>query len=175
MNPCSGNVVRPLIMRPVHAVYIFSDERGVVQVHPMCSAVTHKVDHTYTQLRRDDLRFVPPAGLTAGSKVIFKATVVREYTTWFAFEQAYVVGQETEQVEPGKAGVGRARRCYPSSIASCACACVGMFRVRLSETVRTHHIVADQDKPQSWCKFGTPYTLLVIENLLATGRRWHID
>jgi hypothetical protein len=44
--------------------------------------------------------------MATGEKLVFKATVVKDYATWFAFEQAFVVGRDLlEQVEPAKEGV----------------------------------------------------------------------
>lgn len=63
-----------------------------VQPHPHCKhAVTHDTAHVAGKTL-DEIPWRVPEGLQAGDTVVFRATVVREYSTWFAFERAYVVG-----------------------------------------------------------------------------------
>ena len=62
------------------------------QVHPQCEyAATHDAFHN-AGIVTDLLPFVVPADLEKGARVTFKATVVRDYETWFAFKAKFVVG-----------------------------------------------------------------------------------
>ena len=62
----------------------------------MCDykAVCHQVERARTPRALDELHFVPPAELQSGDRVTFRATVVRDYAHWWAFEQTYIVGVE---------------------------------------------------------------------------------
>ena len=65
-----------------------------LQPHPHCKhAVTHDTAHV-GGLTTDAVPWVVPEGLAPGTRVVFRATVVREYATWFAFERTYVVGSD---------------------------------------------------------------------------------
>lgn len=62
------------------------------QQHPHCThAATHDAFHN-TGLKRDILPWIVPVDLTQGSEVQFKVTVVKDYETWFAFTQSFIVG-----------------------------------------------------------------------------------
>ena len=53
-----------------------------VQPHPHCKqTVTHDTYHVGGKLS-DAIPWVVPEGLAAGTEVVFKATVVRDYSTW---------------------------------------------------------------------------------------------
>ena len=59
-----------------------SDLPEGVQPHPHCKhTVTHDTYHVGGK-RRDDIPWVVPEGLSDGTHVVFKATVVRDYATW---------------------------------------------------------------------------------------------
>lgn len=74
------------------------------QAHPQCShAATHDAFHN-TGITTDVLPWIAPADasdLPKQSIVKFKVTVVRDYETWFAFEQTFVVGTEESGGEKG--------------------------------------------------------------------------
>ena len=79
------------------------------QAHPQCShAATHDAFHN-TGIVTDVLPWIAPAeaGSRKDSVIKFKVTVVRDYETWFAFEQTFVVGTEEG------AGEGHTRRARP--------------------------------------------------------------
>jgi hypothetical protein len=64
------------------------------QQHPHCPyAATHDAFHN-TGFVTDVLPWIVPVGLTQGSTVTFKVTVVRDYETWFAFTQSLTVGSQ---------------------------------------------------------------------------------
>ena len=85
------------------------------QAHPQCShAATHDAFHN-TGIVTDVLPWIAPAeasDLAKDSVIKFKVTVVRDYETWFAFEQTFVVGTEEGAGEKGLtlAEPGRAPR-----------------------------------------------------------------
>ena len=55
-----------------------------VQHHPHCKqGVTHDTYHVGGK-QRDDIPWVVPDGLADGARVVFRATIVREYSTWCA-------------------------------------------------------------------------------------------
>ena len=74
------------------------------QAHPQCShAATHDAFHN-TGIVTDVLPWIAPAepsDLAKDSVIKFKVTVVRDYETWFAFEQTFVVGTEEGAGEKG--------------------------------------------------------------------------
>ena len=69
----------------------------------MCDykAVCHQAERSSAPRARDDLRFVPPPELRAGDRVTFSATVVRDYSHWWAFEQTFTAGlDDPAQIRP---------------------------------------------------------------------------
>lgn len=53
-----------------------------LQLHPSCKyAVTHNVYHLSGRAE-DEIPWVVPTDFSAGDTVVFKATVVRSYSTW---------------------------------------------------------------------------------------------
>lgn len=69
---------------PAHSS--LQDFTDATQSHPDCNGrVTHTGEHT-VGLTSDTVTWAAPPELEVGDEVIFMATVVRQYDTWFAFE-----------------------------------------------------------------------------------------
>jgi hypothetical protein len=59
-----------------------------VQPHPHCKlTVTHDTYHVGGK-QRDAIPWIVPDGLSEGTSVVFKATIVRDYATWCAQSRA---------------------------------------------------------------------------------------
>lgn len=63
------------------------------QVHPTCKeAVTHTEDHCDDdRVPKDVFPYFPPQGLLPGNSMIFKVTIVEDFSTWYAFELKFVL------------------------------------------------------------------------------------
>jgi hypothetical protein len=80
-----------------------------VQPHPHCKlTVTHDTYHVGGK-QRDDIPWVVPEGLSEGSSVVFKATVVRDYATWCARLRACHMPRAARAADRGACHAARNR------------------------------------------------------------------
>lgn len=136
-------------MRPAFALLELdgSLSPSLRQVHPMCEhrAVCHSTPHSSSPRSRDDVHFLPPPDLAPGQKIVFRATVVRDYAHWWALEQAFVVGQDdpTQPIPRGECALLCCRDPGRSKFSPVLCVLV----VRVQACVFPHQVLS------KWCPF----------------------